>query len=1183
MPYLQSLVKNEDQITLSPSPNNGVRVFSSPANGNLDMGQYNIVNAGSIALGGPGLDEATVFFTNTLGTFPLQADGDNLYFDGQLLAKATDIQTIDQWADYPAAFNVDMDNKNVENVANIAFQGQGATYLNVIAGRLNYGSVPVAAQWAAYSAANNVDMGTRSLNNLRDINQIVAGTANLQTVNIAGNLTQSVGGTASLQTVGVAGNLTQSAGGIASLQTVGVAGNLTQSAGGIASLQTVGVAGNLTQSNGQLARLPALQTSTIGTISGGAANNLSFSNTDSVAGFQYRFNSGNVAVDTVQTLTGARPQLLNGVALNLGPSGTYGNLTTDAAGSVLSWNGQPITAGGGGNAATWSLYPAINNTILPNPGITGVPLTIGTRSSAGGSVLVEANGNFNVNADDTIQFVAAYDDATGESLFRMTDTTHTLLIDRGNSVLGQATMNLTAKNGTGGRINIYAESSAGSGPAGGGLVDITAYSSVGSVSPLSLSRVNVEAATITIAAGALGGGIAFVPGSVNIVSGLGTGVQILTTVGPINIAGGTSATLAGGLGVYFDGASAGVNVAGGQTLFVDKVFPRTVPGKVQIPLLDITSPSGSINFGYNATSITADVIGIGSGSVGTIFVSPSGNDTTGNGSAISPYATIAKAITVAAAIADSIPVVIQLFAGTFAENVSITRANTFINGLSAVAQECYINGAVSFLVNTSTLPFITGGMSGVRMNSLVCGGTPVVQTEYTFINCVILSASTVVPFTASQGGSVSYTVVMDGCTLSPTDTRAAGLTSVAVSFLRCLLSVLTGNSAVFVQGSGTVSIDNCELSSSYAGTDATALLTIANNIAPTVAHRVSQSRLFYTSATTDIGGAKCCIRFTNNVAVSAVVNDCYFNCVGAITGTPLIQCIQKVGTATVNLQYGNIQAVSPAVWINPGITRTILNSVQQGVNAVGGGAGDYLVWDGNQWASGSTTVSIGRGSGNATDTTCVNIGNGAGTSANTNAVAIGNGAGAGTTANSVIAIGTSAGSAAGASSIHIGQNAGSAGGNNANTIVLNATGVALNPTAASTCKIAPIRNASLTPATFTASSAGDLTYNNATSEVCFNTTSYKCSLLVSPATLALNPTLLGSTYIITGTGTLTFTSTALTAGDTGFFIYLKNGTSPATDITLAGIAGATILHRETGSQNGQMVVLFWNGTTLTAY
>jgi hypothetical protein len=151
--------------------------------------------------------------------------------------------------------------------------------------------------------------------------------------------------------------------------------------------------------------------------------------------------------------------------------------------------------------------------------------------------------------------------------------------------------------------------------------------------------------------------------------------------------------------------------------------------------------------------------------------------------------------------------------------------------------------------------------------------------------------------------------------------------------------------------------------------------------------------------------------------------------------------------------------------------------------------------------------------------------------------------------------------------------------------VISADGTALVPGASSTCKINPIRNAGATPATFTASSSGTLTYNGTTKEVSFNTTSYRCSVIIAPTTLALNPTLLGNTFIVTSTGsqTLTITTTGFVIADAGFFVYLKNGNNSTQDITLAGVAGATTLHGSGVITNGQIVVLFWNGTTLTAY
>ena len=1109
----------------------------------------------------------------------------DLYFDGQLLAKADDIQDIADWALYPAIGMVDMVSNTLENV------------------------------------------GT--------INQ-ATGTANLQELVVLGNITQDIG---------------------------------------------------------KVALLPAVEANAIGTIATSAVDNLAFSNTDNIANFQYKFNGGNVAVDTLQTLTGTRPQMLNGVALNVGPTGAYGNLTTNTGGTGLFWNGNEISTGTGGNASNWSTFPAIANVDMTTKNITNIgnigqgptgTSTLGTVSilgnitqgTGGTSSFRNTTINNTLNLVDTVTSlpvpiqsvnnVLNYNGApvggggavdqwatfpavadvvptgtisvwnvgnlvsntvlNGESV-GINAESNILVMNDDQSILpsGSADINITSKGGFFGAIELLADKGYGGPLSQGGFINIQANSETSSILPTALSRVNVEAATISVSAGALGTLIP-VPGSVNIVSGAGTGVQVLTTAGPINIASGTSVAIGAGTGVTLDGGVTGVTVNSGD-LFVNKIQPNGDPntkftsaiatdgvipftngstGTTYVPNLALSSPNSTVTIGKTGTfpnqTITLEAIG-GIGSATTIFVSPGGNDTTGTGSPTLPFATIGKALTVAATFADSIPVAINLYAGTYTETVTITRANTFINGLSAVAQECYINGSVTFAVNTSTLAFITGGMSGVRMNSLVCGGTPVVTTEYTFINCVVISASTVVPFTASQGGSVSYNVVLDGVTLSPTDTRCANVTSVFCSFLRCLLSVLTANTCLFIDGSGSVNVDNSQLSSSFAGPGFAPLIQFTNSATPITTSTISQSRLFFTSATTDTSTIKCCVRFLNSVTVSVQIDNCYFNCVGAQTGAPFNQCIQKPGTGAVNLTYGNIQAVSPAIWIAPAITRTILSSVQQGVNAVGVGAGDYLVWDGAQWATGGTTVSLGRGAGNAADVTCVNIGQNAGTSANTNGIAIGNGAGGTTTAAGTIAIGQLAGVQSGTNSICIGGSTQSGGANNimigansgngsgagtTNCIILNATNTAVVPNLTSTCKIAPIRPAASTPATYSVSTVGSLVYNPASTgsgsyEVSYDTTSYKCSVIAAPTTLALNPTLRGCTFIVTGSLTLTITNT-LAAGDAGFFVYLKNGTiaSPA-DITLAGVLGATTLHQPSGSQNGQIVVLFWNGTTLTAY
>ena len=258
------------------------------------------------------------------------------------------------------------------------------------------------------------------------------------------------------------------------------------------------------------------------------------------------------------------------------PSGT---LTSD--GTQLLFNGSPV-GGGGGPPTTWSQYPA-TQAVFSSAG----PLSLGT--AANGTVI---NGTTTlVNTEDLL-----------------------ITADAGLNIINTADISLIAQNGYYGNINIEANSGediplppiAGS---VGGLVNIQANSGTSILQ--GLSRVNVEAATVSIEAGALGS-LAYVPGSVNLLSGLGTGIQILTSVGVINIASGVAATLSAGAGVYFDGATQGVNVAAGQSLFVDKVEPRTSPGTVGIPELNIASPNASITFGTSGDQITAAVNPAGS-------------------------------------------------------------------------------------------------------------------------------------------------------------------------------------------------------------------------------------------------------------------------------------------------------------------------------------------------------------------------------------------------------------------------------------------------------------------------------------------------------------------------------------------------------------------------------------------
>jgi len=90
-----------------------------PAISDVDMAQYTFNNLPQITLPvinlvGPTGTSGIMNMTDNLGdSYPLDARDGNLYFDGELLAKAGDIQNISDWALYPAIADVDMATKSV--------------------------------------------------------------------------------------------------------------------------------------------------------------------------------------------------------------------------------------------------------------------------------------------------------------------------------------------------------------------------------------------------------------------------------------------------------------------------------------------------------------------------------------------------------------------------------------------------------------------------------------------------------------------------------------------------------------------------------------------------------------------------------------------------------------------------------------------------------------------------------------------------------------------------------------------------------------------------------------------------------------------------------------------------------------------------------------------------------------
>jgi hypothetical protein len=168
-------------------------------------------------------------------------------------------------------------------------------------------------------------------------------------------------------------------------------------------------------------------------------------------------------------------------------------------------------------------------------------------------------------------------------------------------------------------------------------------------------------------------------------------------------------------------------------------------------------------------------------------------------------------------------------------------------------------------------------------------------------------------------------------------------------------------------------------------------------------------------------------------------------------------------------------------------------AVQPGGMPLGTTYSDYLFWDptSTTWGIGSADIHIGGNAGLSNQgTLAIAVGSYAGQNTQgSSAVAVGAFAGQIQQSINGVAVGAFAGqSAQGTSSVSIGYKAGQTS-QHANTIVLNATGTALNTTTANALFAAPVRNTTtFTAALYYDSSSGEIGYGPTSNSVPVGTT-----------------------------------------------------------------------------------------------
>jgi len=267
-----------------------------------------------------------------------------------------------------------------------------------------------------------------------------------------------------------------------------------------------------------------------------------------------------------------------------------------------------------------------------------------------------------------------------------------------------------------------------------------------------------------------------------------------------------------------------------------------------------------------------------------IWVSPSGNDTTGTGSITNPYATINKAITVANAItASATPVNINILSGNYTSTIvtSITRPNVFLVGYGQplITQ--------SLTVNVNNTSFNGGGINNIVFSgssaTISLSGAGILN--YSLLDCTIYSIATSTGLRGvfSLQNCNTYTNTPSSTVLSVGSPTSA----LTVSLVDCDFTVsATTNVITFTSSSAilTVLIQNCFIVNTTS-TSYQPIILFTTGSAATNA-RITSSTLQFTN-TTGTSSTKLAISWSGSTSITdtlAITNSSLI-CEGS-TATP---------------------------------------------------------------------------------------------------------------------------------------------------------------------------------------------------------------------------------------------------------------------------------------------------------
>lgn len=871
-----------------------------------------------------------VQLVDSSGTQVLQSIAGNLYYNNELLAKAGDISNVADWADYPALFPVNINGQTISDVSSI-------TVNNTL-------TADVIQNGALFNTGGIQSLGGIIAGSISTDPNPPFAVGDVKTTTVTASGLVSAGSVTSSGAITAQGGVDMANTAITRTASVAISNSGFAPYGSLTSPDGVALTWNgasiTTGSGGSAAAWANFPAVTNVNANSNNVNNIAIANATTV-------NAGLISIASSNIITSNAP-------LNLSSTNSNINLT--------AYNN--ISENAGAN---------LNLTVDRGASITlPANMTLTAQNGLGGNVIINSEGGYSVLGQQvgygaiTLNAFGATNQAFG--LGGKIDLNaysagfgeyggFTSRVSASAATISLSAGAIAALPGLAGSMNIYGQGLVSIvssivppvlpqipetiylyGLAGVRLESPAGVQSLsdfyaGNVYPLSGSDLVLQGRTLPngyvrvedctnidmVGAGAITGvvtvnGVAYPPPA-----GLGPtgpqgpqGIQGLT--GPTGFQGDTGATGATGIG------STGSTGSTGPT---GDIGPQGQTGATGATgMTGPIGPSGSIG-----TTGSTGPTGPGLNFVAqyNYWVSVNGSDATGNGSSINPFATISNALAVTNTIADGIPVNICVAAGTYTENPTIVRNNTFIIGPAGVS-DVVIVGTLTLNPGATAGTLVSMGASFLTVvGSVVCTDTTNIEVGWFLTNVNVTSYG--VSAVACTGDTVNNcSITLNNCILTQNVTAnpSLSLLSCRANLVLTALAQNTTSTAVSLTGNASIACNGVTMT--CAGTAlASPIIFVGTTIAPGSVSTFSSCSFIYSAAT--VGSAKTAVQFNNAAAFTAVFNYCVFSVGGSTT------IISSTGVGVAGITWGHNTCTSVSAVPATSATLTYAYSAQDFIRA----------------------------------------------------------------------------------------------------------------------------------------------------------------------------------------------------------------------------------------------------------